>query len=278
MDQRPGAGLDARQRGARPRARAGGPLRLLLRPPPGRPHPPEALRRPEPRPHHPQGRPHRHRDHEPPDRAGVAAPVHPRPRGAPGGRAAPRRRRPRGRRARCSTSAAARFVVVRSRATLLAMGGGPTMYQVIACSADKSADGIALGLRAGAARCATWRWCSSIPTGLDRAQLAHDRRAARGGAARGGRPAPQRPRRALHGSATTPTRMERSTRDLVARACFTEVQEGRGTAERRRVDRRLAPGRGGGRDRASAAWCGAAATSAAIWPASRSRWGRPRTS
>ena len=33
--------------------------------------------------------------------------------------------------------------------TLLAMGGGPTMYKVIACSADKSADGIALAYRAG---------------------------------------------------------------------------------------------------------------------------------
>src|SRR5512138_3536971 len=43
------------------------------------------------------------------------------------------------------------FMVVRSRATLLATGGGPTMYKVIACSADKAADGIALALRAGAA-------------------------------------------------------------------------------------------------------------------------------
>src|SRR6266571_1277519 len=40
-------------------------------------------------------------------------------------------------------------VAVRSRATLLAMGGGPTMYRVVACSADKSSDGIALGVRAG---------------------------------------------------------------------------------------------------------------------------------
>src|SRR5206468_4040965 len=41
------------------------------------------------------------------------------------------------------------FLAVRARATLLAMGGGPTMYKVIACSADKAADGIALALRAG---------------------------------------------------------------------------------------------------------------------------------
>ena len=48
------------------------------------------------------------------------------------------------------------FLAVRARATLLAMGGGPTMYKVIACSADKAADGIALGYAAGLL-CATWR-------------------------------------------------------------------------------------------------------------------------
>src|SRR5256886_11108231 len=42
-----------------------------------------------------------------------------------------------------------RFVAIRALATLLAMGGGPTMYRVIACSADKAADGIALAYRAG---------------------------------------------------------------------------------------------------------------------------------
>src|SRR5437660_761590 len=44
-----------------------------------------------------------------------------------------------------------RFFAVNARATLLAMGGGPTMYRVIACSADKAADGIALAYRAGLA-------------------------------------------------------------------------------------------------------------------------------
>jgi fumarate reductase flavoprotein subunit len=42
-------------------------------------------------------------------------------------------------------------IVAGARATLLACGGGPTMYRVVACSADKSADGIALACRAGAA-------------------------------------------------------------------------------------------------------------------------------
>src|SRR5207245_96006 len=42
-----------------------------------------------------------------------------------------------------------RFIAVAARVTLLATGGGPTMYRVIACSADKAADGLALAYRAG---------------------------------------------------------------------------------------------------------------------------------
>ena len=41
------------------------------------------------------------------------------------------------------------FTLVRARATLLAMGGGPTMFRIFACSADKSSDGIALAYAAG---------------------------------------------------------------------------------------------------------------------------------
>ena len=51
----------------------------------------------------------------------------------------------------CSTSARGVSWPCAARATLLAMGGGPTMYRIIACSADKSADGIALAYRAGLA-------------------------------------------------------------------------------------------------------------------------------
>ena len=120
-----------------------------------------------------------------------------------------------------------RFTVARSRATLLAMGGGPTMYRVFACSADKSADGIALALRAGA----TLRDMEMIqfhPTGLiipnslmTGALLEEGLRGAGG--------------RLLNGQGERfmarhdRERMERSTRDLVARAAFLEVQEGRGT-------------------------------------------------
>jgi fumarate reductase flavoprotein subunit len=118
-------------------------------------------------------------------------------------------------------------VLVRSRATLLAMGGGPTMYRVIACSADKSSDGIALGVRAGL-RVRDMEMVQFHPTGLivpnslmTGALLEEGLRGAGGRLLNG------------HGERFMerydPARMERSTRDLVARACFTEVLEGRGT-------------------------------------------------
>ncbi len=119
------------------------------------------------------------------------------------------------------------FVLVRSRAILLAMGGGPTMYKIIACSADKSADGIALGLRAGV-RLRDMEMVQFHPTGLivpnsimTGALLEEGLRGA-GGRLLNGRG--ERFMQRYDGA-----RLERSTRDLVARACFTEVQEGRGT-------------------------------------------------
>ena len=120
-----------------------------------------------------------------------------------------------------------RFVVVRSRATLLAMGGGPTMYRIFACSADKAADGIALALRAGSAL-RDMEMIQFHPTGLiipnslmTGALLEEGLRGAGGHLLNGaGERFMQR---------YDPARMERSTRDLVARACFTEVLEGRGT-------------------------------------------------
>jgi len=120
------------------------------------------------------------------------------------------------------------FVLARSRATLLAMGGGPTMYKVIACSADKAADGIALAYRAGAPL-KDMEMVQFHPTGLvipnslmTGALLEEGLRGAGG--------------RLLNGQGERfmarydPERLERSTRDLVSRAAFTEVQEGRGTA------------------------------------------------
>ena len=119
------------------------------------------------------------------------------------------------------------FVTVSARAVLLAAGGGPSMYKVIACSADKSADGVALAFRAGAAL-KDMEMVQFHPTGLvipnslmTGALLEEGLRGA-GGYLRNG--AGER-FMARH----DPDRLERSTRDRVARAAFTEVQEGRGT-------------------------------------------------
>jgi fumarate reductase flavoprotein subunit len=120
-----------------------------------------------------------------------------------------------------------RFVVVTARATLLAMGGGPTMYKVIACSADKAADGIALAYRAGLPL-RDMEMIQFHPTGLvipdslmTGALLEEGLRGA-GGYLRNGRGERYMER-------YDPKRMERSTRDLVSRASFLEVTEGRGT-------------------------------------------------
>jgi succinate dehydrogenase/fumarate reductase flavoprotein subunit len=122
---------------------------------------------------------------------------------------------------------AGRFIAARARATLLAMGGGPTMYRVIACSADKSADGIALAYRAGLPL-RDMEMVQFHPTGLvvpgslmTGALLEEGLRGA-GGHLRNGRGERFMAR-------YDAARMERSTRDLVSRASFTEVVEGRGT-------------------------------------------------
>ena len=120
-----------------------------------------------------------------------------------------------------------RFVAVSARATLLAMGGGPTMYRVFACSADKSSDGIALAYASGLPL-RDMEMVQFHPTGLvipgslmTGALLEEGLRGA-GGLLRNG--AGDR-----YMERYDPVRKERSTRDLVSRASFMEIQAGRGT-------------------------------------------------
>ena len=120
-----------------------------------------------------------------------------------------------------------RFVAVHARATLLAMGGGPTMYRVFACSADKSSDGIALAWTAGVPL-RDMEMIQFHPTGLvipgslmTGALLEEGLRGA-GGHLRDGLDERYMER-------YDAARMERSTRDLVSRASFMEIQAGRGT-------------------------------------------------
>jgi succinate dehydrogenase/fumarate reductase flavoprotein subunit len=119
------------------------------------------------------------------------------------------------------------FTAIAARATLLAMGGGPTMFKVIACSADKSADGIALAYRAGL-ELRDMEMVQFHPTGLvipgslmTGALLEEGLRGAGGHLING------RGERFME--RYDPARMERSTRDLVSRASFTEITQGRGT-------------------------------------------------
>jgi fumarate reductase flavoprotein subunit len=124
-------------------------LGLLLRPQPRRHHPPEGLRRPDLRPHGAQGRPDRHRDHQPAGRAGLGARHRSR---LEEHRAVELIRTPDG-------NALAGVLMIDMRtgrlrlragaAVLLATGGGPTMYKYHTPSGDKTCDGMAMALRAG---------------------------------------------------------------------------------------------------------------------------------
>src|SRR4029077_20431810 len=103
----------------------------------------------------------------------------------------------------------------------------PTMYRIFACSADKAADGIALAYRAGLPL-RDMEMVQFHPTGLvipgslmTGALLEEGLRGA-GGHLRNGRGERFMER-------YDPARMERSTRDLVSRASFMEITEGRGT-------------------------------------------------
>ncbi|MBI2527433.1 MAG: FAD-binding protein [Candidatus Rokubacteria bacterium] len=119
------------------------------------------------------------------------------------------------------------FLVARSRATLLATGGGPTMYRVFACSADKAADGLALAVRAGAPL-KDMEMIQFHPTGLIVPDsLITGTLLEEGLRGAGGRLLNDRGERFM--ARHDPERMERSTRDRVARAAFIEAWEGRGT-------------------------------------------------
>jgi len=105
--------------------------------------------------------------------------------------------------------------------------GVPSKYKIIACSADKAADGIALAYRAGLPL-RDMEMIQFHPTGLvvpgslmTGALLEEGLRGA-GGQLRNG--LGERFMARYDGK-----RLERSTRDLVSRASFTEIAEGRGT-------------------------------------------------
>lgn len=121
------------------------------------------------------------------------------------------------------------FVAVSARATLVATGGGARMYRIAAPSLEKSGDGMALCYRAGAVM-QDMEMYQFHPTGivagpsvLTGAVLEEGLRGA------GGHLKNINGERFM--ARYDPDRMERSTRDLVSRAAYTEVQQGRGTPD-----------------------------------------------
>ncbi len=120
-----------------------------------------------------------------------------------------------------------RFRVARARCVVVGTGGGATMYKLATPSLEKSGDGVAMCIRAGV-QCVDMEMLQFHPTGI----LA-------GGATLTGMILEE----GLRGAGAhlrnglgerfmeryDPVRMERSTRDLVSRASFLEIQSGRGT-------------------------------------------------
>jgi fumarate reductase flavoprotein subunit len=117
------------------------------------------------------------------------------------------------------------FVFVRARAVLLATGGGPTMYRYHTPSGDKSCDGLAMALRAGLPL-RDMEMIQFHPTGLlagpgTRMTGTVLEEGLRGA---GGRLLNGRGERFME---RHDARAERATRDIVSRAIYTEMREGR---------------------------------------------------
>jgi fumarate reductase flavoprotein subunit len=122
------------------------------------------------------------------------------------------------------------FLAVRAKATLLATGGGPTMYKIAAPSAEKTTDGLAMAYQVGA-RCMDMEMVQFHPTGLlvgesgmSGTVLEEGLRGAGGYLLNG--------RRERFMERYDPRRMERSTRDVVSRSSYLEIMAGRGTPHR----------------------------------------------
>src|SRR6266511_175065 len=118
-------------------------------------------------------------------------------------------------------------LVVHAKATLLATGAGPTMYKMMAPSAEKTTDGLALAYRVGA-RFIDMEMVQFHPTGL----LVGDSGMSgtvleEGLRGVGGRLFNGRMERFME--QYDPIRLERSTRDVVSRSSYLEVMAGRGS-------------------------------------------------
>src|SRR3989442_1733317 len=120
-----------------------------------------------------------------------------------------------------------RLIAVRSRATLLATGGGATMYRISSPSLEKAADGMAMAFRAGA-RFVDMEMLQFHPTGLLVGKsMAAGRLLEEGLRGAGARPSNGPGERYME--RYDPRKMERATRDVISRSSYLEIMAGRGT-------------------------------------------------
>ena len=119
------------------------------------------------------------------------------------------------------------ILAVRAKATLLATGGGATMYRISSPSLEKSGDGMAMAYRAGA-HFVDMEMLQFHPTGL----LVGDSVATGGLLEEGLRGAGARLYNGLGErfmERYDPQKLERATRDVVSRSSYLEIVAGRGT-------------------------------------------------
>ena len=120
-----------------------------------------------------------------------------------------------------------RMIAVRARATLLATGGGATMYRISSPSLEKSGDGMAMAFRAGA-KFVDMEMLQFHPTGL----LVGNSIATGGLLEEGLRGAGAYLFNGLgerYMQRYDPQKMERATRDVISRSSYLEIMAGRGT-------------------------------------------------
>src|SRR5689334_7366705 len=120
-----------------------------------------------------------------------------------------------------------RLIAVRAKATLLASGGGATMYRISSPSLEKSGDGMAMAFRAGA-RFVDMEMLQFHPTGL----LVGRSMATGGLLEEGLRGAGARLFNGLgerYMERYDPQKLERATRDVISRSSYLEIMAGRGT-------------------------------------------------
>ena len=120
-----------------------------------------------------------------------------------------------------------RLIAVQARATLVATGGGATMYRISSPSLEKAGDGMAMALRAGATF-VDMEMLQFHPTGL----LVGDSIATGGLLEEGLRGAGARLYNGLgerYMERYDPHKLERATRDVISRSSYLEIMAGRGT-------------------------------------------------